>query len=712
MSAHVRRFAALLVVLATFNLSARETPLKGTAADRLLSLVKERGRMTVIVGVRDDDWRPEGVLAPSEVDQQRARGRQKKRDVATSHSQIEEISGPRLETVPYFIATVNEGALRHILDDDRVASVEEDTELELTLVQSTEIIGATSAHARQPTAYTGTGRIIVIIDNGIDHNHPFLRSRVLHEYAACYSTVAWADPTVFDSVGKPTTVCPNGEPFQAGATATAPHPGRPCVANSTGMPMSNGAHPCHHGTKVAGIAAGSIAAMTPMEVAEAPQGIVGVAPGASIVPIQIAGMACSTSTGSCTIHGRQSNVLYALNHVASTLFNAYGAQIAAVNMSLRFPYYYDSRSACDAAHPVFKNLIADLESKNIAVVIGTGNEGSAQPGKIGLPSCIGNAIAVSSTGDDDTVASYANVADIMDVFSPGGAAFQVPGAGIVTAQNLGCVGCPSYYEDAGTSMAAPHVVGAIALLRQKTSSLPQAPSVRALLGMLIRTGVMVTDSRTGAPSITKPQVDINEALDQPSELPAPTNLAAVAVGSSSVSLTWAAASPSVPRTTYLIRHRTSWNGLWIETGSSTTTSFIHSSVTSGTVLQYEVASTDAAANVSPVTRAFVYTGTYSNDPIAAGSTIIRGAHIGELRKATDAWRAFAGLPYHFPSAWSPATGPVLASHFADIVTALNDARDVAGMPRFDYLGLLAPLAGGTIDHRHVQQLRAATRKNR
>ena len=64
--------------------------------------------------------------------------------------------------------------------------------------------------------------------------------------------------------------------------------------------------------------------------------------------------------------------------------------------------------------------------------------------------------------------------------------------------------------------------------------------------------------------------------------------------------------------------------------------------------------------------------------IMAGSTIIKGSHVKELRNAIDAVRISSGLlPSSswtgWPASYTPATGPVLAAHVGAMRVALDEA---------------------------------------
>ena len=218
---------------------------------------------------------------------------------------------------------------------------------------------------------------------------------------------------------------------------------------------------------------------------------------------------------------------------------------------------------------------------------------------------------------------------------------------------------------------------------------------------------MVTDTRLSPPTVTKPRINVNDALDQPVTLPPPTGLVATGIATGTVQITWNAPDPAIARTSYRLRVRATSAGTWTELANTTLTSFSHGNLTSATVYQYDVVTTDVAENVSAAITDYAMTFLFTDQPVIAGSTI-RGVHIGELREAADRWRTFAGLTPAFGS-YSPATGTVAATDVLDLVTALNGARTQIGLSSFSYTGVGAPYVAVTVDHRHIQQLRDVVR---
>ena len=137
---------------------------------------------------------------------------------------------------------------------------------------------------------------------------------------------------------------------------------------------------------------------------------------------------------------------------------------------------------------------------NIATVAASGNDGFVDA--LNAPACISSAISVGSTSDTPgtapTVNAYSNSASFLSLLAPGSSvASSVPGGGFDTKS--------------GTSMAAPHVAGAWAIMR----SLDPAASVASILGTLQSTGLSVSDQhpyRPAARGYVKPLVQLDAAV--------------------------------------------------------------------------------------------------------------------------------------------------------------------------------------------------------
>jgi hypothetical protein len=184
----------------------------------------------------------------------------------------------------------------------------------------------------------------------------------------------------------------------------------------------------------------------------------------------------------------------------------------------------------------------------------------------------------------------------------------------------------------------------------------------------------------------------------------PTGL--VATGSpASVSLTW---SPVTGAVEYQVWRRAA-GGDWTELGSTLAASFTDGSVTASSGYAYRVRALDGDENFSSFSTADVATTfTFTDEPIVAGTTTVKAAHLTQLRQAANALRAAAGMT---PSVFTdPTVGtalPVKAIHIDQLRTAITQARDALGIavPAFAD----GALTGVTVKATHAQQLRDAVK---
>jgi subtilisin family serine protease len=174
--------------------------------------------------------------------------------------------------------------------------------------------------------------------------------------------------------------------------------------------------------------------------------------------------------------------------------------IRAINMSIGAGT--KKTSLCSNGNP-FQTPINTAHGDGIAVVASAGN--SAFIDGLEIPACSANAVSVGATYDQsssgwnwgictdapatvDTVTCFSNSASFLSLLAPGA---------IITAGGS---------QKGGTSQAAPHVSGAMAIL----AGLYPTETPVDWLARLKNTGVSITDTRNG---ITKPRINIFAAAN-------------------------------------------------------------------------------------------------------------------------------------------------------------------------------------------------------
>jgi subtilisin family serine protease len=368
------------------------------------------------------------------------------------------------ESIPFIAVEINDQeALIELVTSEEVEDLQLDEVLAPSLEYSVPLIGADDTWN---LGFTGEGQTVAILDTGVDYFHNFLLGKLVYE--ACYSTDGYR-------IGSYTTetLCPNGQDTQEGTWA--------------GYACSNSLDGCDHGTHVAGIAVGEM------------PGHSGVAPDADFMSIQVfsrfpeemglCGSDPADYGGDCVL-ALTSDVLYGLQRVYDERNNF---DIAAVNLSLGSGLY---TSNCDAIYPAVKALIDNLRAVGIATVAAAGNDGYSAG--ISFPACISSAISVGASTDGDLRASFSNWSAQLSLVAPG--------VGINSSEAWG-----TFVSWSGTSMAAPHVAGAWALIQDLDANL----AVTDVLNALKNTGTLVSG---------KPRINVDAALISLSPKPATPSL--------------------------------------------------------------------------------------------------------------------------------------------------------------------------------------------
>ena len=415
----------------------------------LLDKAASKGSVRVIVRL-NMDYKTEGRLSSANSVEKQRSVIARKQQRLLGRLAGKKISGAKyFKTIPYIAMKVDADGLKALLDDYDVLSIEEDITFPSTINESVPFIKADMTY---DSGYDGTGWTVAVLDTGVRNTHEFLACKVVSE--ACYSTA---------EANNSTSLCPGG------VNSTATGSGVNC--NITG---------CDHGTHVAGIIAGKKEEEIDGKTVVKRKGV---APGAKIIAIQVFSRfdtadQCDSDTIPC-ISSYTSDLILGLERVYA-LRNDY--KIAPVNMSLGGGKY---SSACDTDS--IKYAIDNLRSAGIATVIASGNE--YYDGYVSKPGCISSAVTVGATVDDAvTVADYSNHADMVDLMAPGSS---------ITSSTA--VSDTSYGTKNGTSMAAPHVAGAFAVMKSENADW----TVDDIETRLKNTGIPVT--RAG---VTKPLISL------------------------------------------------------------------------------------------------------------------------------------------------------------------------------------------------------------
>ncbi|HEY0459112.1 MAG TPA: S8 family serine peptidase [Pyrinomonadaceae bacterium] len=426
--------------------------------DNLIVKAGQNGTVKVIIGLRLENGKLDAEIGGFAQTVQRLEIKEKQEALLDSLRNFAIINPKQFQFIPFIAIEVSADALESLRGSDAIVSIQEDETQYPSLLQSIPIIGGSAfggANGGTFGGFSGAGRTIAILDTGVDKTHPFFNNRVVSE--ACYSTTSATS----------TSVCPGGA-----SSSTASGSGVNCSVSING---------CDHGTHVAGIAGGGNPNINGN----------GVARNSNIIAIQVFSRttSCDSNPSPCTT-SFTSDTLAGLERVYAlrTTF-----AIDSVNMSLGGGRYFNY---CDTEQAAYKTVIDNLRAAGIATVIASGN--SSYTDSVSSPACVSTAFSIGSTNDGDVlpidfVSSFSNSATFLNLLAPGESILSsVPGG--------------TYDDKEGTSMAAPMVTGAWAVMKQKFPT----DTVTQTFVRLKYSGIQVTDSRTG---LVKPRLKLDTALN-------------------------------------------------------------------------------------------------------------------------------------------------------------------------------------------------------
>ncbi|MBU2576626.1 MAG: S8 family serine peptidase [Nanoarchaeota archaeon] len=334
-----------------------------------------------------------------------------------------------------FVAEVNESVLKDLEEDPRVAFVEPVRYFDISLSEATAIINASDTWRLNISGQnlTGSYETVCVIDTGINYSH-------------------------VDLAGRNMTACNLDCINQV------------CVENCSETDLNG------HGTHVAGIVAAS--------------GVVtGVAPGVNYIGMKVFPDA---SRSGATTTGIKSAIDWCVDNSET-----YNISVITMSLGTAAPLVYDS--SCDSEYPLFNASITNAYNKNISVTVSSGNE--ANTTHITSPACVSKAIPVADTYDAnvgsvgwgsplvctdsatavDQIVCHANRNSLVRLLAPGALIYSTWYDG-------------GYDSAGGTSMAAPMVAGAIAVMNQYLNLSGQTKTPLELETVLDNTGKAIDDS--------------------------------------------------------------------------------------------------------------------------------------------------------------------------------------------------------------------------
>ncbi len=353
-----------------------------------------------------------------------------------------------------FSAELTKEEIEYLLKENYVEEISYNYPIEILLDDAVDITNTSSIWPKQINSLnlTGIHQSVCVIDTGVNYSHPDLGGCSSESFLAgnCSRVIAGYD-----------------------------------FGDNDNNPMDyNG-----HGTHVAGIVGAS-------------GGIFGMAPNVSIVAVKV-----FNDSGDGTSDMIISAIDWCVNN--ASVYN-----ISVITMSLGLSDGGSSLlrdSYCDVEFSGLRNAIDAAVAENISVIVASGNDGNTT--HIGVPACIENVTPIASSTKTNSISSFSNRNNMTQLFATGG---TLEGGGSCSPGNMDSNRICSTYKDgayiafSGTSMAAPMVAGAIAILNQFLNLTSQLMTPQEIETILNQTGVLVDD--ISGSGLNYSRIDIYSAI--------------------------------------------------------------------------------------------------------------------------------------------------------------------------------------------------------
>ncbi len=414
--------------------------------------------------------------------------------------------------------------------------------------------------------FTGQGVVVGLIDTGVNYNHPDLQGQM------------WTNPGEI----------PNNGIDDDNNGYVDDYYGYDFAENDP-IPMDDHGHGTHTAGTIAGNGASGVQT--------------GVAPGARIMALK--SLIQGAGPESYSIEAAQ----YAL---------MMGANLCSMSLGWTWPNSSDRST--------WRTAIENLAAGGVAFVKSAGNRGNALstypvPHNLSVPGGVPVLVAVAATDSNDLRAYYSSIGptvwDYPDhnappyddwPYPPGYPKPEVaaPGVEVLSLDYTG-----GYTLKSGTSMAAPHVAGVLALMLEAAPFLTVEQLKTALLAAAVDLGPEGPDSLFGTGRVDAYQAVV-QALAQsgdPTDPRPPQNLAAYSdyTTPTSMTLTWQDPVLYINGDTlgnhlsHILIYQITETGDTVEVGqvAAGVQSFVHTGLTDGTVYTYTLRAVDDRDSTSP-----------------------------------------------------------------------------------------------------------------